>query len=333
MKIQGRVYRIAYLGIALLMVLLAGCSKGNTGAAGGTVSDNAGTPVSDKEITLNITEETVDVEELHDEFKILFLADSHISLCDDRDPGLSFRALERSVMYRTDDLEAWDRFDALMDEANKGDYDLILLGGDIIDSAMYASIDYLKDRLEKLDKPYVYLLGNHDFEYGDEYFSEKSYKEYLPRLKELRDGTPYQIREYENITVFTVDDNNNQIAKEALDAYKEEAAKGKPMVVALHVPLEPATGSKQFLKRCEEVYGEYGVSQDGHSTLFIGENGIRPNNITKEFMESVLSEDSPVVLVLAGHIHFYYKEMLNDRIVQIVTDPAFSGGAISVKLM
>jgi hypothetical protein len=232
-------------------------------------------------------------------------------------------------MYKTDGIEAWDRFDALMDEARKGDYDIVLLGGDIVDSAMYASIDFVEGRLEKLNKPYLYSMGNHDFEYGDEYFSAKAYKEYLPRLKELRDGTPYQIREYEDVTVFTADDDNNQIAGEVLEAYKKEAAKGKPMVLVLHVPLEPVTGSKALLKHCEEKYGE---TPDGRSKLFIGKNGCRPNSVTQEFIDNVLSDKSPVVLILAGHIHLYHKEMLNDRVLQIVTDPAFAGGGIRVRL-
>ena len=83
-------------------------------------------------------------------------------------------------MFKTDDIEAWDRFDALTDTISNED--ILILGGDIIDSAMYASIDHVEDRLKKLKIPYLYSMGNHDFEYGSEYFSATAYEEYLPRL-------------------------------------------------------------------------------------------------------------------------------------------------------
>ncbi len=315
--------RITAALIAISVTAITGC-KGITDTG---ISNETGTAAT--LVPIAVSEETVEVEGIDKPFDIFFLADSHISLCDDRDGELMVKATDRSLLFKADGIEAWDRFDALIDAANVGDADLVVLGGDIIDSAMYASIDHVKDKLATLNKPYVYLMGNHDFEYGTEYFSGKAYDTYLPRLDELRDGTDYQIREYEDVIVFTADDRNNRIAPEVLEAFKETVQKNKPVVLALHVPIEPVTGSESLIEESREFFG----MQDDVIPVFFGEHGCTPDNTTREFIDMVLSDESPVALVLAGHIHFYHKEMLNERTLQIITGAAFTGEAVNIKLI
>ena len=313
---------LCFICLLSMLITITGCAN--------NISKNKENQaeISEPDIPVHISKEVIDVEGMEEPFEIFFLADSHISLCDNRDMDLVSKAFQRSVLYKTDGIEACDRFDALIDAANASDAKIVLMGGDIIDSAMYASIDRVRSTLSKLDKPYLYSMGNHDFEYGSEYFTEKAYNTYLPRLNEFRDGTEYQIRKFDKVTIFTVDDRNNQVAPEVLKAFKKVMSEGKPIVLVIHVPIEPVTGSTQLLKRCEEVYGLPGDK----IRLFIGENGCRPDSVTGEFIDLVLSDESPVVLVLAGHIHFYHREMLNDRTLQIVTGPAFAGQALDITL-
>lgn len=64
----------------------------------------------------------------------------------------------------------------------------------------------------------------------------------------------------------------------------------------------------------------------------MGVNGCYPNEVTGEFIDLVLAKESPVVLVLAGHIHFYHRDMLNERVPQIVTGAAFEGEGLYITL-
>lgn len=281
------------------------------------------------DIPLNVRREVIDVPEIEREHHIFFLADSHISMCDDRDAELMDKSTQRAVAFAVDGIQAQDRFDAIMEKANESEREMIILGGDIIDSAMYASVEHVKGQLDNLKSPYLLTMGNHDFEYGGEYFSPAAYEQYLPRLSGMRDGTPYQVREYDDIIYFTADDNNNQISQEILDAYKSEATKGKPIVLNVHVPIEPVTGDMSLVDKCKEVWKP---SVDDKSRVTMGINGCNPNPVTAEFISLVTAQDSPVVLVLAGHIHFYHKDMLNDKIVQIVTGAAFEGEAVEIIL-
>ena len=321
----------------LLAVMMFVCACGNNTD---TVTSDENVSTDNEQVTDNnentqtaipvrISQETVDVEGFDREFNIFFLADSHISLCDDRDKELMEKAMSRSPMFKADGIEAWDRFDAIITDAKNGGNDIVILGGDIIDSAMYASIDHVSEQLKTLSIPYMYSMGNHDFEYGTEYFSPAAYEEYLPRLNDIHGSESYQVKEYDDLIIFAADDDNSQIDAPILEAYKKEAAKGKPIVLIVHVPIEPVTGDDSLTEKCKEVWGP---SADDKSRVTMGVNGCYPNDTTREFLDLVLADDSPVVLVLAGHIHFYHKDMLNDKTVQIVTGAAFEGDALRVTL-
>lgn len=279
---------------------------------------------------LHISEENVSVEGLKKEYRLFFVSDSHISLADERDTEeVQEKAKQRheSILYEGYASEQY--FDALVKEAGKRKSDLLILGGDIVDSAMYASLDHVKNTLDHQNVPYLFYSGNHDFEYGDEYYSEKAYSEYLPRLEELNHTQSYQVKEYEDLILFATDDDSNKITPEALEAFKEECKKGKPIVLCIHVPIEPVTGDTSLWEKSNEVWG---ASEDGHSRVLLGINSCYPNPTTEEFMNLVFDEKSPVVLVLAGHIHFYHKDMLNDKTLQIVSGAAYEGNALEITL-
>lgn len=323
MKIKG------FLALALILILVSATACGQNGGTEQANAENDSQQTDISSIPVNVRQEVIDIPELEGEHKIFFLADSHISLCDDRDPELVEKATQRADSFVVDGIQAHDRFDAIIARANETNREMVIFGGDIIDSAMYASIEHVKGQLDSLESPYLLTMGNHDFEYGTEYFSPAAYEEYLPRLNEMRDDAPYQVREYDDLIYFTADDNNSQIDQAILDAFKVEVAKGKPIVLNVHVPIEPVNGDMSLVEQCKEVWGP---SADNKSRVTMGINGCYPSPVTSEFIDLVTAKDSPVVLVLAGHIHFYHKDMLNDKVVQIVTGAAFEGEAVEITL-
>ena len=231
-----------------------------------------------------------------------------------------------------DGIENEYYFKNLILDAADREADMVILGGDIVDSAMYKSIEYVEEQLNVLrskEIPFLYYSGNHDFEYGSEYFSQTAYDEYLPRLDDIHGVKSYRVAEYEDLIIFTADDANNQITEEALEAFKKVIKTGKPVVLGIHVPLEPETNDTSFLEICKTTWG---ADDAGHSRVTIGPNGCHMNETTKEFRELVLAKDSPVVLVLGGHVHFFHEDELNERTIQIVTGAAFEGNAVDITL-
>ncbi len=320
---DNKFFKIGMLLIAFIIVILGGIFVWNKYFK---------EPEEIPQAKPDVTERVLEVEGLTEEHILFFMADSHISLCDDRDPDLTEKAKARAESFKYNGFDSEDYFKNLIQESLNRRADVVILGGDIIDSAMYASIDVVKEQMQVLKDHEtfgLYYCGNHDFEYGSEYYSQVAYDEYLPRLSEFHAAKSYRITEYDDLVIFAADDENNQISEEALEAFKEVMTKGKPVVLCLHVPLEPATEDTSFVEICKTTWG---ADENGHSRVSIGPNGCYMNETTQEFRDLVLSEESPVVLVLGGHVHFFHEDELNERTIQIVTGAAFEGKAVEVTL-
>lgn len=293
--------------------------------------------------SLNIAYEEFVIPGLKKEYSIFYLADSHISLCDERDPDVKEKAVKRQAAFVDEHgTEASVTFEKLIKASNMLESDMLILGGDILDSAMYASVDSVRETLTISEAPYLYNVGNHDFEYGSEYFSEKAWSTYLPRLEEMRSGSDrymdewerrtgqgHQVMEYEDLIILSVDDKNNQLDENCADQLEYLSGKGKPVIVVTHVPFEPLTGDTSLLQKTIDVWKADG---EGESRVLIGETGVELNADTMRFRDLMLAQDSPVKLVLGGHIHFYHKDSLNDKVTQIVTGAAYQKNAVFIRL-
>ena len=307
--------RICTLVCISLSLLFVGCSF---------------SPFGD-DVELNVFEEEIDIG-LSEPMDIMFIADTHISLCDERDGDLKDKAEARYAMFLNPDGVGADKvFASEMEFVKKQDPDLLILGGDIVDSAMYASIDYVKEELDKTGVPYAYGMGNHDFEYGDEYYTDKAYSDYLPRLSEVsRTSDGFQVIKYYDFSVLVVDDDNNQVTQGALNELKELVSEGKPIVLCMHVPIEPDEDYPTEL--VQKSIKEWESYDDGRSRVLLGDHGCIPNDVTREFIDIVKAKDSNVKIVLAGHVHFQDESKLADSLTQAVTGAGFEGYMINLHI-
>lgn len=281
---------------------------------------------------IQVQEEELSVSGIRREYEFFLIADTHISLCDERDKELMEKADARREAFEIESgKNAVRTFQNLITASVKGDADLTIFAGDITDSAMYASIDFVQEQVNRLDMPYLYVTGNHDFEYGSEYFSKKAYSEYFPRLQNLT-GTSgqYVIYEYDDLIVAGINDKNNQFSKSAVKALMPYMKGEKPVILILHVPLQPLYEDSELERRSDEIWG---LSDKGRCRVLIGETACRPNQTTQELLDAVFAKDSPVAAVFAGHIHFYNRNMLNDGVDQIVTGAGYYGDAVRIRLI
>lgn len=281
--------------------------------------------------SVRIQEETLTIAGVKNNYDFFLLADTHISLCDARDPLLMEKAQARRQAFEQESGKIAVRtFQNLMTEANKGGTDLTIFAGDITDSAMLASIDFVKAQTDRLTMPYLYVAGNHDFEYGDEYFSKKAYREYFPRLWDLT-GTKeqYVIKEYEDLIVAGINDKNNQFEKKAVEALLPYMRGKKPVILILHVPLQPQEENSALEQQSNDIWG---LSAKGRCRVLIGETACKPNKTTQKLLDAVFAKDSPVAAVFAGHIHFYNRSMLNGNAAQFVTGAGYYGDAVRIRI-
>ena len=284
--------------------------------------------LSNKEVT--VYEEKIDIEGLEEPFMIFFIADAHICLCDNRDAEVKDICESRYKEFERDSKGSEKNFSILMDYVKKENPDLVIFGGDMADEATYASIEYIEKEIRELESPYLFIMGNHDFAYGNEYFSEKAYGEYFTRydaLNEVKEG--FQIKEYDNFAILLLDDNNNQVCDETIDAIQTLKEKGKEVIIAEHVPILPLYEETDIVERTNEVWGgdEYGQSR-----VLMGDGAVYPKGATNHLIAFASQDDGLVKLLLAGHIHFYHRDKINNNAVQVTAKPAFERGIVKVTL-
>lgn len=276
----------------------------------------------------HISEEEIVIEGLSAEYDLLFLTDMHMIVRDEQDSKeIQENAQSRFDMFENKEkVPSADQWEAWITYANEQEVDGILLGGDIIDYPSLSNIDLLDQGLSRLRMPYLYNLGNHDWTYPWDYMTENSREQYLPLLYPYMKGdTAIQIQDFGEFYVLAVDDCANQVNETVLPEYEKILKEGKPVIVLTHVPF----WTDSVLKKANETWNSSVVIGGGNF------GGFYPNEASARFIELTTAKDSPVVAVLAGHVHFYDKDYIKGEknVLQIVGDAGFHGSAVRIHLV
>ncbi|MBQ4259490.1 MAG: metallophosphoesterase [Lachnospiraceae bacterium] len=322
--------------LPLIFVFLTGCADGERLFPESQESIGGKDNVWEK----TVTEETIFVEGLEGEYTLLFLTDTHVLAGQGDSEQEKQLYLERSPQFVSKEgVLSKDQFGAWMDYANEQEVDAVILGGDIIDVPTAVNIAFIEEQLGRLNMPYLYANGNHDWTFPWEYMTEAAKEEYLPRFKNLMpQGNDFQVLELPGLAVVAVDNSSNQVTKASLQGFKESfgipsddqvtmkesVQEPLPMIVVCHVPFM----TQSVLGRAREVWDTPVVLGAGNY------GGIYPNEISQEFVDLMTSKNSPVELVLAGHVHFYDKDVINGErdVLQIVGGAGFEGHAMLIHI-
>ena len=257
------------------------------------------------------------------DYHLLFLTDTHVTIPSDSDSEEEHAyCMERLKHFTTNSgCMASKLFTAWIEIANQETWDGLLLGGDIIDCPTTANVEYLHTAFNNLKIPYLYTPGNHDWTFPWEYMTEKGTSQYLASLSPyMKNNTIIHTLEYDDFIVVAVDNSSNQIHPNALQEYKNILAQGKPIIVMLHVPLY----TEELLAKTSQVWNSGVVLGGGVH------GGIYPDKVSTKFLSLTTADNSPVVAVLAGHVHLADRSNLSDEpaILQITGDAGYKGKSL-----
>lgn len=333
---------IILLTAALFLLFCSGCAH-----------DSSLKPIDEANInTCQIT-----ISGISREYHLLFLTDTHIILSETGDSQeitqeiKNYSAQRLSQFTGASGIVSSDLFLSWVSYANRNELDALLLGGDIIDSPSPANIAYLGDSLEKLEIPYIYTLGNHDWTYPWEYMTQKGVDAYLPLLSPYMGGsnasessffennffgnafsgnassynTAIHTLEFDDFIIVAVDDSSNQINPDALEKYKEILKNGKPIILLLHVPLY----TESLSAKTSSVWRQSVLLGGGiHGETY-------PNEVSTEFLQLTTAKNSPVAAVIAGHVHFSSISNIKGEkeIPQITGDAGFKGKGMIIHIL
>lgn len=301
----------AFAVTALLIMAGAGCS-------------GAGEKDRNESWEKHIEEETIYLEGLEGEYTLLFLTDTHVIV---RGGGEEQAVENEEARYPTfvneEGIPSEEQFPEWIRYANENGVDAVLLGGDIIDTPSEANLQWLEEHLAQFDMPYLYVNGNHDWTYPWEYMTEFGRETYLPLLESFMDGnTVIHTLDFGEFAVVGIDDSPGQVDAGVLPEYERLLAEGRPVVVVCHVPFL----TDSVLTKAREVWSGSVVIGGGNF------GGIYPNKESEKFMSMTTAADSPVELVLAGHVHFYDRDVMSGEkeVLQLVGGAGYQGEAILI---
>ena len=268
---------------------------------------------------------TVPVKGLKKDFKILHFTDLHACALDEAEKA-AMEPVRRDYIPPRQGLFGGGRpypseaaLPALIRYGEEIAADLILMTGDIIDFPSEANLTLLKTCVDACKVSVLYITGNHDWSYADDYHTENAAATYLTRVDAISGAADHAaIYEDDTVLVCAVDSGLDRIRKETLEAYLTAArrakAYGKALILALHVPVHAETLVEDTVRvwRQELTIGEGAFGAEDPATMAFY------NTVA---VESDLAPDA----VIAGHVHFDHEDTFPNGTPQYITDIACDG--------
>lgn len=284
---------------------------------------------------LELSSVTIDLDTVDSEYKFLYLSDNQANFDDREDLGW-FGSSQSRVFADENGTPSADNFDYFISYANEAEVDAVLFGGDIIDFASEQNLMTLSKKLDELKVPYIYTYGNHDSYLPWENRFDDTNRQFLHLFKD--NDCEFQCMELDGVSIVSIRnyqaDGTANISKEALEQFKEVYEKDLPIVLMLHVPVftdcshglvKAATDGKGDLFRSYDA-GDFGTV---YQSRLMGYNcGYELTEETKAFLDLIEDKNSPVQLVLAGHLHEGWSGNITDTTMEYVVDGAFNNKGI-----
>jgi len=275
------------------------------------------------DIQVNYVEEIV-IPGVEREYEFLFLTDLHVAIKTREEVGPFGSADERIAAFAnvkgtvsSKQLPQWISY------ANEEEFDAVLMGGDMIDYYSEVNEAYFEGQLEGLKVPYLFTLGNHElFLPWEETIAENA--DIYSWFEE--ENPAFQVLEYEDFVICAIDNEAYDVNEASLVAMRKwlEENPGKPVILLAHVPFYTEE-DKALLETSVSIWGQALVIGTGEGTR-------DTTAVSREFLDLILAEESPVVAIFTGDNHFYHKGKLTDSVTQWVGAPAYAGDGMIIKI-
>ena len=330
---------LSSLVLCIGLLLVTSCQKEPSGTdeqavaevAAKTSTTSAQLKFDDADIEeLGLTFEPVEmkVKGLKRDYNFLMICDLHViaeDISEAEEKSVHIIKDRMTNVFKTSGqtTSALDLFRKLGPVVNKCGADAVLLGGDICDFGSIANLNILKDELSKWTIPYMYTRADHDFR---PWWMAQEHEAEIAELGKAIDGDEdLMVMEFEDLLVLGYNKSTWNVTPDALQRFKEVYAKGKPIVIVSHVP---------FNSPVDPSFGEEIMNHENGRNLTWGKGCYYDANpVTEEFLQMVCAKDSPVKLVLSGHMHYSRDTMLSATCRQHMFAPAFTGNIGIVKLI
>ena len=250
--------------------------------------------------------------------RFLHITDTHIT----RDDPSGGR--RREAVFNVDyENCAEDYFLKALDYA-KNENIPVLHTGDMIDFLSKGNFDFIDRYFPDMD--YMYAAGNHDFCH----WVGRAKEDYAYKWEKIKEIAPhigcnlyFDSRVIDGVNFVTLDDSYYLISDGQTEMLRAEAAKGYPIVLAMHVPLYTAAFAEAVMREnpCayltgapEELLARYPEDRRKQQA---------PDAATLRAIEYIRGE--PLIkVILTGHVHRNLEDTVAGK-PQIATGGSYEG--------
>jgi len=268
-----------------------------------------------------VEEVTVPIKRIDREYTFVWVSDLH--MITDHEPGKGADAgYMDAIKERYDELpvdkngvHAEDIWPEIVKYINYVNPDGVIFGGDMIDYCSESNIEALKEGMEQIKVPILYIRADHDMaiKYGGSSFSERDSQ----KLHEELDGNDSKEKcwRFPKFTLAGVDNSNKDMSQKTMWMLEDEFNDCYSVVVATHVP---------YASQVDDSLKEMSMKVRNTEYYWGGEK-YKPNVYTEEYLNMVYRDNSKVAEVLGGHIHSSWDGQLTEYTSQHVFGPAYEG--------
>jgi 3',5'-cyclic AMP phosphodiesterase CpdA len=172
------------------------------------------------------------------------------------------------------------------------------MAGDLCEYISPANLRFLDEKLGSSSIPWLAVCGNHDP------------AETIPDgLLFSRTKQPVQVLDLEDLLIVGIDNAKRCITAQQNTRLRELLATGKPMILAMHVPVL-TEGNRELLTDCGEYF------QLNHAGA---------DRETLEFANLLRENAGQIVAVLAGHLHFQNVSEIAPSLPQFISSQGILG--------
>ncbi len=252
---------------------------------------------------VSVIERTLKIKGLKEKKDILAIADMHLTLYDDREDDYGKQlAEERSRMFPN----GYVCSETVKEYIKETSPDYVVACGDMIDFPSGANLEYFIDFLNNHCPPYMYVLGNHDWNYPRNYNNIYNWRGNVPKFAPiLKNGDPcFQVLDIGGAMIVGIDTNTDRVFPDTVDRLRELGKLGIPMILVMHVGLwTPGTVDLIYNAQNEHLLLAVGCPEYERERV-----GRCPSCLHTETSDELLAmindPEFPVVAMLYGHNHF-----------------------------
>ncbi len=253
-------------------------------------------------------------------FSVLHISDTHLAdAYPDEHPDKVAAAAKRTNGFGGRQEEAL----AESLEWARHNVDYVIHTGDLIDFQSRANLDLVR---KYWGEAMFGSMGNHEFysylKTDGRGRSEEYKKQSWELLKAAYPVDPrFASRIVNGVNFIAIDDVFGAVQPDQVEKFKDEAKKGLPMVLCMHVPFF----TPHIEMAAHKFWGRTGKKFDGRpdATRPLKKGGNQRNDPTTDGFVAYLKEEKLLKAILAGHEHFTMEERFSPTAVQYLVGGNF----------